>query len=131
MRWRIVATICVLLLYSTLQVSAHHSALAEFDNDSPIKVTGTVAKIEWQNPHVWFHIDVNDGNNKADWGFEMSSPNALLRSGWTRNSLKIGDVVTVEGVRARNGSNLAIAKTVTLTSNGRKLFAGTNDGATQ
>jgi hypothetical protein len=106
---------------------AHHAFSAEFDANSPIKVTGTVTKIEWQNPHAWFYIDVKENTGAVtNWGLELGSPNLLLRAGWARNSLKIGDVVTVEASRAKNGSNIANAKVVILTNTGRKLFAGSS-----
>ena len=105
-------------------VVAHHSFSAEFDADKPIKLTGAVTQLEWTNPHAWIYIDVKDDAGKVtNWGFELASPNGLMRSGWTRFSLKPGDVVTIEGTRAKNGSNRANAQTV-LTPAGRKLFAG-------
>jgi Family of unknown function (DUF6152) len=107
----------------------HHAFTAEFDDKQPMKMTGTVTKIEWQNPHTWFYIDVKDGSGKvANWGMEMGSPNMLIRSGWTRNSLKIGDVVSVEGFRAKDGSNNANAWVVVLSSTGQRLFAGSSKG---
>jgi hypothetical protein len=108
-------------------VVAHHAFTAEFDASKPIKVTGTVTKFEWTNPHAWFYIDVKeDDGTVTNWGFEMNSPNQLLRNGWTRNSLKIGDVIGVEGVRARDGSHVANAKAVTLAGTGQKLLAAPN-----
>ena len=93
------------LLMSAAPALAHHSFLAEFDAKQPIRVTGTVTKVDWQNPHTWFYIDVKDDSGKiANWGMEMGSPNLLLRLGWARNSLKIGDVVTVEASRAKDGA---------------------------
>jgi uncharacterized protein DUF6152 len=107
----------------------HHAFTAEFDDKQPMKMTGTVTKIEWQNPHTWFYIDVKDDNGKvANWGMEMGSPNMLIRSGWTRNSMKIGDVVSVEGFRAKDGSNNANAWVVVLSSTGQRLFAGSSKG---
>jgi hypothetical protein len=111
-------------------VMAHHSFAAEYDNNKPIKLTGAVTKVEWMNPHARFYIDVKDESGKVTgWEFELGSPNALMRKGWTRNSLKPGDVVTVDGYRAKDGSNLGNARTINL-SDGRKVFAGsTDDGA--
>jgi len=107
----------------------HHAFTAEFDADKPIKLTGTVTRVEWENPHAWFYIDAKDPSGRMEnWGFEMGSPNILIRSGWGRNTLKLGDTVTVEGSRAKNGANIANAKVVILASTGQKLFAGSSQG---
>lgn len=119
------------LLLMTVPSIAHHSFYAEFDADKPIKVTGAVTKLEWENPHAWFYVDVRDESGKAtNWGFELGSPNLLIRAGWARNTLKIGDVVTVEASRAKNGTNIANAKSVVLNRNGQKLFTGSSQGTT-
>jgi hypothetical protein len=116
---------CALLLLAAVPAFGHHSFSAVFDANKPVKVTGTVTKLDWQNPHIWFYMDVkDDSGNVTNWGMEMSSPNLLLRLGWTKNSMKVGDVVAVEGFRARNESNIANAHVVVLTSTGQKLFAG-------
>jgi hypothetical protein len=108
---------------------AHHSFAAEFDSNSPIDLTGTVTKVEWANPHTFFYIDVErDGGKYENWALEMGSPNGLMRRGWTRNSLKIGDTVSVTGWRAKDGSYKGNARTVTL-STGERLFAGTSNAA--
>ena len=108
---------------------AHHSFAAEFDADKPVKLVGTVTKIEWTNPHAWFYIDVADNSGKvANWGWELGSPTSLVRLGWTRNALKVGTVVTVEGSRSRDGSNTANARSITLNSTGQKLFGGSSQG---
>ena len=108
---------------------AHHSFAAEFDSKQPIKLTGTVTKLEWTNPHAWFYLDVKDDSGKVtNWGLEMGSPNGLLRAGWTRNSMKVGDVVTVDGFKARSGNPIGNATSVVLTGTGQKLFAASSQG---
>ena len=115
------------LWLAELPTLAHHSFSAVFDDKKPIKLTGTVTKLEWQNPHTWFYMDVKDDSGKAtNWGMEMGSPNLLIRSGWNRNSMKIGDQVTIEGFRARDGSNNGNAQIVILTSTGKRLFTASS-----
>ena len=106
---------------------AHHSFAAEFDRNLPITVTGTVTKVEWANPHARFYIDAKDetSGETVNWDFELASPNGLMRRGWTRNSMKLGDVVTVTGHRAKNNPHVGNASTVTLAT-GKKLFAGSS-----
>jgi hypothetical protein len=99
---------------------AHHSFSAEFDAAKPIKLTGIVTKVEWTNPHVWFYINVKDEatGKVTNWGAEMGPPHGLQRSGWRRETLKIGESVSVDGFMARNGENRMNARTVTLTETG-------------
>jgi hypothetical protein len=111
---------------------AHHSFSAEFDAAKPFKLTGVVTKVEWQNPHTFFFLDITDPASKkvTNWAFEMGSPNGLMRNGWTRNTLKIGDVVTVEGSLARDGTPYGNARAVMLAANGQRLFANSSQGET-
>lgn len=109
--------------------NAHHSFAAEFDAEKPIKLAGTVTKVEWTNPHAWIYIDVTDDAGKvANWAWELGSPTSLVRLGWTRNLLKVGASVSFEGSRARDGSNTANARSVTLNSTGQKLFGASSQG---
>lgn len=118
--------VCAGLLTATQSVSAHHAFSAEFDSEKPVKLTGSVTKLDWTNPHAWIYVDVKDASGKVEnWGFELASPNGLMRNGWTRFSLKPGDVVTIEGSRAKNGSTNANAQVV-VSSNGQRLFAGSS-----
>jgi hypothetical protein len=110
---------------------AHHSFSAEFDADKPFIMKGSVTKIEWMNPHTYFYIDVTGPDGKVvNWGMEMGSPNGLMRQGWTRNTMKIGDVVTVEGSLAKDGSHVGNARAVILASTGKRLFAASSQGQT-
>ena len=112
------------ILVSAPPIFAHHSFAAEYDASKPVELKGVVTKMEWTNPHARFYIDVKDASgNVTNWNFELASPNVLSRNGWTRHSLKEGDVITVQGARAKDGSFLANARSVTL-ADGRKVFAG-------
>ena len=111
---------------------AHHAFSAQFDAEKPIKLIGTVTRVEWQNPHAWFHMDVQDeSGNVSNWGMELASPNLLLRRGWTRSSMKVGDTVTVEGFHARDGSNTGNARLVTLNTTGQTLSMRANVAGNQ
>ena len=113
---------------TAVPVVAHHSFAAEYDASKPIKLTVPVTKIEWTNPHCYFYIDVkNEASGKTEnWALEMGNPNALLRAGWTPNSVKIGDAVTVEGTRAKDGTFLGNARSMILMRTGQRLFAGSS-----
>ena len=93
---------------------AHHSEAAEFDSTKPVKVTGTITKVEWQNPHVWFYVDAKDERGTVTaWAFSTAPPGSLMRRGVTKDALKLGSVVNVEGLRARDGSNNASTRSLT------------------
>ncbi len=116
------------LLVSPVAVLAHHSFAAEYDANKPVTLKGTVTRIEWMNPHARFYIDVKDANGAlTNWNLEMASPSALVRNGWTRKSLNVGDEVTVQGSLAKDGSQMANARVVLL-ANGRQVFAGSSGG---
>jgi hypothetical protein len=119
-----ICTAAAALLLATMRAPAHHAFTAEYDANKPITVSGTVTKFEWSNPHTWLFVDSRDESGKVTgWGFEMGSPNSLVRRGWTRTVLKEGDQVTVEGYCAKDGRNVANAANVTMPG-GRKLFGG-------
>jgi hypothetical protein len=104
-------------------VAAHHSFATQYDAERPITLNGVVTKVEWMNPHARFYIDVTDEDgNTTNWNLELASPNVLRRNGWLRNSLEVGDLVTVEGSLARDGTNMANARTVRL-ADGSQVFA--------
>jgi hypothetical protein len=121
---------CALAL-AALPAIAHHSFSAQFDAKKPLKMTGTVTKVEWMNPHSWFYLDVKgDGGSVTNWGFELASPNLLLRKGWTPKTLEAGDVVTVEGFHALDGSNMGNARVIVMTFIGETLLGGSSQGST-
>ena len=115
------------LFVAATPLMAHHSFGAQYDRDKTVTLTGTVTKVEWMNPHIYFFMDVEDANgNLVNWAFEGGAPNGLFRRGWRPNSLQAGDVITVEGSLAKDGTDLVNASSV-VTSDGRRLFAGTSD----
>lgn len=118
------------VLLAALPVHAHHSFPAQYDVDKPVKLTGKVTKVEWTNPHIFIYIDVTDETTGAvaNWALEMGGPNALLRLGWKRDSLKPDDLIAVEGSLARDGSNLANARSIVMVETGQRMLAGSSDG---
>lgn len=132
MKASIKALLLASLLAAMLPAAAHHSFPAQYDIDKPITLTGKVTNVEWTNPHIFIYIDVADAATGAvvNWALEMGGPNALLRLGWKRDSLKTGDLITVEGSLARDGSKLANAKTITMVATGKTMLSGSS-GPTQ
>ena len=127
MRAKALWTVAVFLLI-VARASAHHSFAAEFDENKRVKVTGVVILLEWTNPHAWLAVDAKDEQGViTHWRFEMGSPNMLVRQGWHRTAIKAGDQVTVEGYAAKDGSNMANARSVSL-PDGTKIFAGSPGG---
>jgi hypothetical protein len=120
-------------LAAALPAYAHHSFPAQYDIDKPIALTGKITKVEWTNPHIFIYIDVTDEKTGAvvNWALEMGAPNALIRAGWKRDSLKTDDIIAVEGSLARDGSDLANALSITMVATGKKMLAGSSRGAAQ
>jgi tRNA(Ile2) C34 agmatinyltransferase TiaS len=124
----------LIILLSAVSALAHHSFAAEYDQNKPVKVQGTVNKVAWVNPHAYLYIDVKDEAGKVTiWAFELLSPNALARQGWNAKSLMPGDAVTVDGYAAKDGKTLfdgavhANSRMVT-TTDGKKVYIGTSLG---
>jgi hypothetical protein len=130
MRTKLICFTAGLLLAVVVPMLAHHAFSAEFDRTKPVKVTGTVSKVEWENPHVWFYVDVKDDTGKiTTWGFSGGPPGVLRRMGISKEALKIGDVITVEGCRAKDNSTNGSGDSVTF-ADGRKVFTASPEEAT-
>jgi Family of unknown function (DUF6152) len=125
--WILAASFAVILAATPLL--AHHSFAAEFDASKPITVTGKVTKVEWSNPHARIYVEAkNDKGETVNWDFEMGSPNNLMRQGWRRDSLNVGDEITVQGTLAKNHPNLGNARSVVMVKTGKRLFAASSEG---
>ena len=124
---RVLAFVGALFVSASPSLESHHSFAAEYDANKPVKVTGVVTRIEWTNPHIWFFIDVKDDQgNVSNWGFSAGPPGVLQRRGIGRDVMKKGDVIVVEGFRARDGSNNASGGRVTF-ADGRSVFTASNE----
>ena len=123
-----VLTAALAVLLAATPILAHHSFAAQYDGTKTIKLTGTVTKVEWMNPHIYFYMDVKGQDGKVtNWAFEGGAPNGLYRNGWRKDSLKTGDTVTVDGALARDGSKLVNARQVVM-PDGKRVFAGSSGG---
>jgi hypothetical protein len=117
-----------ILAASSGTVAAHHSFAAQYDATKPVTLKGIVSKIEWTNPHARFYVDVRDESGAVtNWNLELASPNVLVRNGWSRKSMNVGDEIVVEGSLAKDGSKMANARVVRL-ADGRRVFAGSSGG---
>lgn len=125
--WGTLIALCASFGAFATAANAHHAFSAQYDTTKPVQLTGVVTKIEWLNPHAYFFIDVagEGGGEIVNWACELTSPVGLMRQGWTRNSLKIGDVVVVDGILARDGGESLNAQSVVLTATGQRLFGRT------
>jgi Family of unknown function (DUF6152) len=121
----IILTVGLALLVMPAAALAHHSFAAEFDAAKPITLSGTLVRVAWTNPHAHLHVDVTEAGKVTSWDFELGSPNALMRRGWSAHSLKPGETITVNGYRAKDGTSMANARSIT-TADGRKMFAGSS-----
>jgi hypothetical protein len=122
MKTKLAISLLLIGVFTAAPAFGHHSFAAEYDGTKPVKVTGTVTRVEWTNPHIWFYLDVKDENGKVtNWGFSAAPPGVLMRRGIYKEVLKIGDVVRVDGFRARDGSNNASGGAVTF-ADGRRVF---------
>jgi len=131
---KLLFSVALLMLVLVVPARAHHAFAAEFDSTQPIKLQGVVTKIDWMNPHTWVYVDAKDEKgNIQHWQFETGAPNELVRRGWKRNDLKVGDTVTIDGFKAKKlVSNTGVltgnARSITLPS-GLKVFSGSANDA--
>jgi len=122
-----ILTLAIGLTFITMPVMAHHSFAAEYDSKKPVTITGSVTKVEWMNPHIYYYVDVKSPNGApVNYAVEGGTPGSLYRQGWRKNSLRVGDSVTVEGYMAKNGTAHINGRKVTL-PDGTRVFGGSSD----
>jgi hypothetical protein len=120
MKTKLMVFLVSALFAAGIPASAHHSFAAVFDANETVEKSGTVTEVEWMNPHAWIYMDVDEDGEKVNWAFELGSPTGLRRRGWTRDTVSIGDNISISGYRARDGSNRGNVKSITL-ADGREL----------
>jgi hypothetical protein len=124
MHAKVCMIVAVAALLAATPAAAHHAFAAEFDSDKPVKVKGSVTKVEWVNPHAWIYVDVKGDDGKVvNWHFELGPPNALFRLGWKKDAIPEGTQVEISGYRAKSGENVGNGRSITL-PDGRELFSG-------
>ena len=124
MRTKLILGIAAAALAGALPLAAHHAFAAEFDVNQPVKVKGTITKVEWVNPHAWLYVDVKGDDGKVvNWRFELGAPNAMVRLGWKKDSVPAGLEVSITGFRAKNGENVGNGRSIIL-PDGKELFSG-------
>ena len=121
---KISIAVAVAALMSAVPLAAHHAFAAEFDVNQPVKVKGTITKVEWVNPHAWLYVDVKGDDGKVtNWRFELGAPNAMIRLGWRKESVPAGLEVSITGFRAKSGDNVGNGRSIIL-PDGKELFSG-------
>ena len=121
---RTVWALVVAALAVTVPVAAHHSISAEFDLNKPVKFSGTIKKVDWANPHIYTHVETKEGGKTIVYKVEGGPPNALYRQGWRKDTLKVGDAVSVTGIRAKNPDSMNVGQATITTADGRRVFGG-------
>ena len=126
---RMLSALFVGALLAVIPVAAHHSISAEFDLNKPVKFSGTIKKVDWTNPHIYTHVEVKEADGKTTtWRVEGGPPNALFRAGWRKDTLKIGETVSVTGIRAKNPESMNVGQATIITADGRQVFANRGGG---
>jgi hypothetical protein len=128
---RMLLTLFAAALLAVVPAAAHHSISAEFDLSKPVKFSGVIKKVDWTNPHIYTHVEVKEAGKTTIYRVEGGPPNALFRQGWRKDTLKVGETVSVTGIRAKNPTSMNIGQATILTADGKRVFGGAanRDGA--